>query len=90
MIRNITFNLIYFKTSGKYYTEAEYVPISQSYYDAIEEVRNLKEKGELPGLVKGATEFNILINLLHDPDDVPYLIINQECCRNKEECPECH
>ena len=64
--------LIYFKPdSGKFYSEAEYESQCQHSYELYSEVRTMRDRGILPGLVNGAQLFDIYI----DPrEGVPALI----------------
>ena len=60
----LTVQLTYFKASGKYYTKGSFkTPTDTSLIDVWEEVKQMRKAGNLPGLVEGAQEFNILINV---------------------------
>lgn len=63
--------LTYFKKSGKFYSEAEYLSSKSDFYGSLDEIRRLQEMGTLPGLVGGANEFHILVEI----DGLPHLIL---------------
>lgn len=65
--------LIYFKESGKYYSEGEYQTEQTQFYQLVDEVRQMKRNGKLPGLVDGAREFSVLIEA-EPPLDLHHLI----------------
>ena len=46
--------LTYYKPSGKYYASGEYIREEGSSYDVHCEVDGLRDRGELPGLLKGS------------------------------------
>lgn len=53
--------LTYFKTSGKYYSEGEFVSLRDYWHEMIADVRDMQVAGRLPGLVDGCREFVVLI-----------------------------
>ena len=64
--------LSYFKPdSGKFYTESEYESHCEHSYEVYTEVRTMRDRGILPGLVAGAKLFDIHIQ---PADGVPALI----------------
>lgn len=63
--------LTYFKRSGKYYANGEYRTDPMMYYDIVTEVRRMLNGGNLPGLVDGCKEFDILVEVRNAP---PHLI----------------
>jgi len=65
--------LTYFKDSGKYYSEGEYLTSVAEYHDWMlyNEVKEMRALGKLPGLIEGATEFDILVT---GEDVVPALL----------------
>jgi hypothetical protein len=74
--------LTYFKThggtygkGGKYYAEGKYDSELVHMDDIWDEVIQLREKGELPGLARGAKEFHILIEVPKHPHNHPRLIV---------------
>lgn len=67
--------LTYFRASGKYYTEGEYETKKTGLYEIWDEVENLKLLGTLPGLVEGANEFHISIDVPDHPHRHPHLIL---------------
>ena len=64
-------HLTYFKRSGKYYSSDEYESELQYDYEIYSEVRTMRDRGILPGLVAGAHDFDIHVLPL---DGVPALI----------------
>lgn len=72
--------LVYFKRSGKYYTEGKFetlgYPYTMSYlYDYVQKLRR---RGVLPGLACGAgKEFIILVQIVSHPEE-PYALILPE------------
>lgn len=46
-------HLTYLKKSGKYYSEGMYTTRKEHMHQIFEEVRELTQRGELPGLVQG-------------------------------------
>jgi hypothetical protein len=62
--------LTYFKESGKYYTEGSFTT-KKHFYDVIVEVRDMMAEGRLPGLVLGAKEFDVLVEI---PNAPPHMI----------------
>lgn len=69
-------NLTYFKRTGKYYTDGSFdIREDASLSEIWDLVRLMKISGELPGLVKGATEFIISIDVPDHPHNHPHLIL---------------
>jgi hypothetical protein len=72
----LTVKLTYFKQGGKYYSDGEFsVDQSIMLTDVWGLVARMRDRGELPGLVEGATEFNILVNVPGHPHEHPRLIM---------------
>jgi hypothetical protein len=68
--------LTYFKQGGKYYSDGEFfVDQSIMLTDVWSLVVKMRNRGELPGLVEGAVEFNILVNVPGHPHEHPRLIM---------------
>lgn len=65
--------LQYFKEGGKYYSSGEYITHQEHHWDMVEEVRQMKRDGKLPGLVEGAREFAVFIEAC-EPWGFPRLI----------------
>jgi hypothetical protein len=42
--------LTYFKTTGKYYTCGEYTTTKKYFYEIIDEVKEMRDNGKLPGI----------------------------------------
>lgn len=61
----IGIRLTYFSKSGKYYSEGgDYIVEQELFHQHIEDIKDLQETGNLPGLVKGVgKEFIILIEV---------------------------
>lgn len=73
--RTITCHLTYFKKNGKYYSDVTFgVPDSCDLYAIWEIVNGMRDAGRLPGLVDGAREFSILINVPGHRHEHPHLI----------------
>lgn len=61
-VENTLIELWYFKDSGKYYTTGHLsVPCDMPFNLVIEKVRECKSSSSLPGLVKGHSEFSVVI-----------------------------
>lgn len=74
MNKTIKIKLQYFKqNSGKYYSDGEYQTTKKEFYEMVDEVRQLKRDGKLPGLVEGAREFTIYIDPV-EPWNLPHMI----------------
>lgn len=64
--------LIYFKKSGKYYSEGKYTSEKDLDFELFAEVGQMLENGRLPDLVDGAKEFIVLVLV---DNGVPALIM---------------
>ena len=49
--------LTYFKQSGKYYSEGQYITKKKKLFEIWDEIVLLMQVGELPGLMKGHSDF---------------------------------
>jgi hypothetical protein len=75
--------LTYFQKSGKYYTESEYTTQLKNLdfapypglWEIFAEVQQMRDSGNLPGLVKGAKEFHVLVDVPEHPHRHPALIL---------------
>ena len=70
--------LIYFKASGKYYSEGEYETQHKHMWKIFAEVRQMHRDGKLPGLTAGG-EFGWYHALIEVPDhehNHPQLILS--------------
>ena len=68
--------LTYFKVSGKYYSTGEYdAKDGQEMFQIWDAVRKLKDNGALPGLVDGAKNYIISIDVPDHPYNHPHLIL---------------
>ncbi len=78
--------LTYFKAwnglGGKYYSSGEYVSEKDHYFEVVEEVRKMRDKGCLPGLVKGHSPYHVLVTT--EPESVPHLLIATHFINPKE------
>jgi hypothetical protein len=68
-------NLTYFKDTGKYYCEGLYHTNLDPLFEIWDEVREMKKVGALPGLVKGSTEFYVLVEVPEHEHNHPRLIL---------------
>jgi hypothetical protein len=67
-----TVHLTYFKPrSGKYYSADEYQSECEWDYEIYSEVRTMRDRGILPGLIPGPSQFDIHVL---PADGVPALI----------------
>ena len=75
---NITIKLTYFRKTGKYYCDGSFqVSVNNTIHGIWNQVLNMRNSGELPGLVHGAgREFNILIQCPEHPHDHPYFLMS--------------
>lgn len=70
-----TVKLIYFKPSGKYYSEGTFLTDRVLMQDIFAEARGLRDNGNLPDLVSGAgRDFFIIVNVPTHEHDHPFLI----------------
>jgi hypothetical protein len=53
--------LTYFKRSGKYYTKAVYESGCEYAFNIFSEVRDMRNEGQLPGLVSNHSDFIVLV-----------------------------
>jgi hypothetical protein len=69
--------LVYFRRSGKYYTEGElHVDGSLAIFQIWDHVRALRARGRLPGLVDGAgKEFIIFVDAPGHRNEHPHLLM---------------
>ena len=70
--------LQYFKPSGKWYSEGEYESSQTDLWMIWAEVEEFQVRGKLPGLVNGAREFIISVDVPEHPHRHPHLIIRPE------------
>jgi len=69
-------NLTYFRKGGKYYSEGSFeVPASMELFQVWDAVLDLRTKGRLPGLVNGARDYQILVNVPGHPHEHPRLVM---------------
>jgi hypothetical protein len=73
--KSLTCHLTYFKKRGKFYDEAKFpVDSSMQLFKIWEMVEDMRNRGRLPGLVDGAKEFVILVNVPGHRHEHPRLI----------------
>jgi hypothetical protein len=65
--------LIYFKESGKYYSEGSYESSCAFQWEIYKEVRQMKDDNNLPGVVNSS--WHVLIEAGLEP--IPQLIIHE-------------
>jgi hypothetical protein len=70
--------LIYFKPSGKWYSTSSYRTELNSLWMIWNEVEEKLVLGRLPGLVEGANEFIVMVQVPQNPHNHPHLIIKPE------------
>jgi len=70
-----TVNLTYFRRSGKYYSDGTYTTGLTDLWRIFEEVEDLRDRGELPGLLPGSRDFLVLIKVPNHPHDHPHLVV---------------
>ena len=67
------YTLIYFKASGKYYSEGD-ASSDAHFWDFIPAVRDWMESRTLPGLIKGHSAYDVLIMGDDSEMVVPHLL----------------
>jgi hypothetical protein len=70
-------DLQYFKPMGKFYTEGKIeVPETWQMYQISDHVENLRNSGEVPGLIKRTNHnfYSVYINAENHPNGYPVLI----------------
>lgn len=67
--------LTYFKRNGKYYTHGNYETEEIGLLEIWDEIKAMKADGKQPGLVDGATEFIVLVDVPDHPYRHPHLIL---------------
>lgn len=76
--------LTYFKDSGKFYTEGEYMSKKLNMFEIFEEVEHMLAAGSRPGLVHGRNEFYVVVNVPDHPHNHPFLIVPESRRKEKE------
>lgn len=67
--------LIYFKSSGRYYSEGSYMTNKENLGEIWEEVRGMQRTKNLPGLMAGHSEFHVSVDVPDHPHRHPHLIL---------------
>lgn len=67
----VTITIWYFKDTGKYYTDGEFMVVTDSYYTAIKSLEHFFSTGKMPGLSGKGWDGPILIN---SDDGFPILL----------------
>jgi len=62
--------LTYFKSTGKWYSEGSY-ETDKDEFEVFNEIKEMIKKGELPGLMKGPSDFHILVEGILVPRLIP-------------------
>jgi len=70
--------LTYYKESGKYYSEGVYETEKEHLYEIWEEIYQMRKQGRLPGLIEGAHEFHISVDVPDHPHNHPRLILLEQ------------
>ena len=65
--------LIYFKKTGKYYTEGIYYSNGAYMFDIEREVKQMRDNKKLPGI--GGSDWIIYIDAGEHPNAYPFLIL---------------
>jgi len=68
-------NLIYFKQTGKYYSEGDYETEKEHLFEIFDEVRKKLRRRILPGLIQGHSNFIVSVDVPDHPHRHPKLII---------------
>ena len=68
-------NLIYFKSSGKYYETSSFQTNKAYMFEVFDQVKELKAAAKLPGLISGDWDGPILVNSDDHPNAYPGLIL---------------
>ena len=66
--------LTYFKPTGKWYADNMIRTMDVRPWQICADVRELRNLGRLPGLVEGARDFHILVDVPLHPHNVPTLL----------------
>lgn len=69
--------LTYFKKSGKYYCEAGYISNKIYEFEVYDEVRQMANNGNLPGLSSGGKSSGFII-LVEPIDGVPAIVYEKD------------
>lgn len=70
--------LTYFKKSGKYYSEGEYITTLEHMHQIFEEVGKRIKSGRLPGLIEGVNDFHVLVEVPNHPYEYPALFVLED------------
>jgi hypothetical protein len=69
-----TVYLSYFRESGKWYSDGEYQTEKEYLFEIWEEIKEMRERGECPGLVGCESNWYTLVNVPRHPHRHPHLI----------------
>lgn len=67
--------LTYFKPSGKYYSEGHYMTDKKRLFEIWDEVVDMQQTKNLPGLMHGHSEFHVSVDVPEHPHRHPHLVI---------------
>lgn len=73
----LTANITYFKRNGKFYDKGTFKVYAEwPLFRIWELAREMRDNGQLPGLVDGAgKEFMVLVDVPGHPHEHPYIIV---------------
>lgn len=67
--------IVYYKDTGKYYSEGYYESEKDSMYEIFDEVRLMLVSGKRPGLVDGFSHFHVVVDCPDWVNNVPQLML---------------
>lgn len=70
--------LTYFKDTGKFYSEGEYVSEKLALWEIWDEVKEMLKVGKRPGLVDRVNDFYVTVDVPEHPHNHPVLIFPAE------------
>ena len=78
-LKPIAINLLYFKSSGKFYTECwfdmAFDPDNPHMFQVIDRIKNMFQNGDYPGLASSKNDFIVYVNSPDYEYNVPSIII---------------
>ncbi len=67
--------IIYYKQTGKYYSEGFYETKKEHMFEVFDEVRLMLVSGKRPGLVDGFDQFHVVVDCPDSEFDLPRLML---------------
>lgn len=67
--------LTYYKSSGKFYSEGEYESSKEYLFEIWHEVRTMLEEENLPGLIKGHSQYIVQVEVPGHLYEHPHIVI---------------